>query len=100
MRLLTRILDLTEDKGRLLAQSEAPWRTAMFEGSRHTATLYFAGAEAIAIGEAFLLELPNFPDLPGHKVVEAKTVWVNRTANPGEMTCQVELLLLDEGKAR
>ena len=99
MRLLTKVLDLTQDKGMLLAQSETPWRTATFSGTRHTATLHFVGSDAIAIGEGFLAELPNFPDLPGHKVVEAKSVWGHRTANPNALTFQVELLLLDERNA-
>jgi hypothetical protein len=98
MRVLKSVLELAGDQAVLMAQSESPWHTTMFSGTRHTVTLRFDG-DAVAIGEAFIAELPNFPDPPGHKVVEARTLWVNRTARPAEIVFQVELLLLDDERA-
>lgn len=93
------ILTLAGDGAKLMSHAERPWWSATFQGTRHSLHLGFDGEEAVLIGEAFIAELPEHDfELAGHKVAEAKIVWVHRTNAP-HLALQVDLLLLDERKA-
>jgi hypothetical protein len=94
LNVLNAVLALAGDKAQLLAQTDAPWRSATFDGFRHTMTLKFEGIEAVTIGEAFLAELHKFPDMPGLKVAETNLVWRRLQAEPFELTCQLEILVV------
>ena len=96
-RAVEALLHLAGDGVQVLAWSTRPWASVTFTGERLCVTLDFPGAAAVA-GEVFVSELPEHEfTLAGSLVADAAIAWVNRQVSPVErLTCQAELLLLDE----
>lgn len=99
LHLLHALLPLARGKAELVAHEERPWASATFNGSRHTVTLYFAGAEALVAGEDFIVVLPDHEfTLPGQLVADAAVTQVDYVHVPETALCvTVEILLLEDG---
>ena len=83
----------------LLAQSESPWASITFSGSRHRFTLLFTGMAAVTEGEKLIAALPDHEfTLPGRLVADATVVSVQHELAPvSRLEVVAEVLLLDEG---
>jgi len=91
------LLALSGEDAMMLQHTEASWQSATFHGRRFSATLNWAGDEAVARGAAFLDALPGHEfRIRGTDVVDAEVVWRQTSAVPASMTANVALLLLDE----
>lgn len=99
LSLLSAVMELAGGKAELLRHAEQPWASATFAGTRHTISLAFAGAESVEAGETFLSLLPDHEfAIPRQLVADAAVIQVEHTISPEErLTCEVELLLLEEG---
>ena len=98
MHLLSALLGLAGGKAELVRHSERPWASVSFSGTRHTVVLAFAGAEAVAAGEAFIDALPDHEfTIPRQLVADAALVSVEHGELPEpRLVVEVELLLLEE----
>ncbi len=99
LSLLSALFDLGQGQAELLRHSERNWASATFAGTRHTVTLAFNGAEAIAAGEALIEALPDHEfAIPGQLVADASAISVDQAALPQpRMVVELELLLLEDG---
>ena len=99
LAVLRAVLALAGSGAELLAHTESPWQSATFTGLRHTSTMLFNGADAVAQGEAFIAELPDAElSVPHMLVVDAGVKFANHVMVPVQrMTVQVELLLVADG---
>lgn len=97
--LLSELMTLAGGKGDLLRHAERAWASVTFAGTRHTVTLCFAGAEAVAAGEAFIGALPDHEfTIPRQLVADAAVVAAEHTALPEpRLEVTAELLLLEDG---
>ena len=97
--LLSAVLELAQGKAELVRHGEQPWASATFSGARHTILISFAGADAIAAGEALIDALPEHEfTLPRQIVADAAVIAVEHSALPQpQMTVELALLLLDDG---
>jgi hypothetical protein len=98
MHLLSAVLELAQGRGELLCHAERPWASATFSGTRHTITLTFSGAEAVAVGERFIAALPDHEfNIPRQLVADATIAETAHTLLPEpRLTMEAELLLLDD----
>lgn len=98
MPLLSALLEMAEGKAELVRHTERPWASITFSGSRHTVSLAFVGAEAIAAGERFSEALPEHEfEIPRHLVADAAVISVvHETLPEPRMTVEAELLLLED----
>ena len=96
--LLKALTQLAGSEAEVLHHAEHPWASVTFAGSRHSIALAFAGARAVAAGEAFVAALPDHEfTLPGQLVAEATVAGVRHVLLPEPaLTVEVELLLLEE----
>ena len=99
LAVLRGILALAGEGAELLAHTESEWHSATFSGFRHTSTLMFDGAAAVARGEAFIAALPDAElVVPNMLVVGAGIKFANHVIVPVQrLTVQVELLLVADG---
>lgn len=92
------VLALAEQYAEVLLHRETAWASITFAGTRHTLSLRFAGAEAVAAGERFVAALPEHEfAIPGQLVADATVSEVEHRLLPAPLlavTC--ELLLLEE----
>lgn len=97
-RLRRAVLGLSDGMGVVERHGEKPWASITFSGARHTLSLRFDGAEAVAGGERLIAVLPDHEfTLPGQLVAEASVTAVEHTMLPQpHMQVECELLLLDE----
>lgn len=97
--LLSTLMELAEGKAELVRHSERSWASVTFSGTRHSVTLAFTGAEAVAAGEAFIDALPDHEfAIPRQLVADAAVVAVEHTALPEpRLEVTAELLLLEDG---
>ena len=102
LAVLRTVLALAGDKAELLAHTESVWQSATFNGLRHTSTLLFDGADAVADGEAFIAALPDAEmAVPHMLVVDAGVKFASHIVVPMQrMTVQIELLLITEDPAK
>lgn len=98
-RLRDALLALAGGQATVLSHSEKSWASITFAGTRHRLELAFAGDEAIAAGEMFIVFLPEHEFMiPGQLVADAAITAVDhRLAPEACLTVSVELLLLEEG---
>lgn len=96
--LLSALLELGGGKGELVRHSERNWASVTFAGTRHSVVIAFAGAEAVAAGEAFIEALPEHEfNIPRQLVADAAVVAVEHTALPEpRLEVTAELLLLED----
>ena len=96
--LLSALLELAQGQGELISHSERPWASVTFSGTRHTLTITFTGAEAVAAGEDFIACLPEHEfAIPGKLVADAAIVRIEHTVMPSvTLIVEAEVLLLDE----
>jgi hypothetical protein len=96
--LLAAVLDLGQHRAELLRHGEQPWASVTFAGTRHTLTLAFTGAEAVAAGETFIAALPEHEfAIPRQLVADATVVSVEHVTLPEpKMTVEVEMLLVED----
>ncbi|RZJ97376.1 MAG: hypothetical protein EOO76_19220 [Novosphingobium sp.] len=85
-------------KAELVRHVERPWASVTFSGTRHTVSLVFTGAEAVAAGERFITTLPEHEfTIPGQLVADAAVVSVTHAVLPEvRLGVEVDLLLLEE----
>ncbi len=97
-RLRAALLALAGASGEVLVHREKPWASITFAGSRHTLSLRFAGAEAVAAGERFVAALPEHEfAIPGQLVADATVSEVEHRLLPQpQLVVGCELLLLEE----
>lgn len=97
-QILAAVLRLAGGKAELLRHSERPWASVTFSGTRHAIALAFAGADALAAGEAFIAALPEHEfTIPRQLVADATVTSVDHETLPEpRMVVEVELLLLED----
>lgn len=97
--LLSELMTLAEGRAELLRHAERAWASVTFAGTRHTVTLCFTGAEAVAAGEGFIAALPDHEfTIPRQLVADAAVVAAEHTALPEpRLEVTAELLLLEDG---
>lgn len=98
LALLDALLRLAASEVQFLRHAERSWVSATFCGARHTFTLAFEGAAAVAAGEHLIAALPDHEfTLPGHLVADATiTAAEHDQAHGPRLTITAELLVLDE----
>lgn len=98
-RLRDALVALGDHRGQVLAHSERAWASITFAGARHTVTLLFAGAEAVAAGERFVAALPEHEfAIPRQLVADATIAEVDHRLIPApRLVVQCELLLIEDG---
>ena len=98
-RLREALMALGDFRGQVLSHREKAWASITFAGARHTLTLLFAGAEAVAAGETFIAALPDHEfAIPGELVADAALTEVEHRLLPTpRLVVHCELLLLEEG---
>lgn len=96
--LIKALLQLAGDGAVLLRHAERPWASVTFAGTRHTLALEFAGAPAVAQGEAFIAALPEHEfTICRQLVADATVIAVEHTLAPTPlMVVEVELLLVED----
>jgi len=89
---------LGEGRCDLLSHEEKPWSSITFSGTRHELMLDFNGAEAVAVGEEFIANLPEHEfTIPGQLVADATVREVDhRFGDDERMVVTCVLLLLEE----
>ncbi|HZU62420.1 MAG TPA: hypothetical protein VFF98_01955 [Novosphingobium sp.] len=99
LQVLEAMLRLAGPQAQLLSHAERPWASATFSGTRHTITLLFDGAGAVAAAEALIAALPEHEfTIRGQLVADATVSEVLHTLLPAErMVVEADLLLLAEG---
>ncbi|WP_298467703.1 hypothetical protein [uncultured Erythrobacter sp.] len=92
------LLMLAEGRASLLSHEEKAWSSITFTGTRHEMMLDFDGAEAVAVGEEFIANLPDHEfRIPGQLVADATVREVeHRFGEDERMVVTAELLLLEE----
>lgn len=92
------LLMLAEGRASLLTHEEKAWASITFSGTRHEVMLDFDGAEAVAVGEEFIENLPEHEfRIPGQLVADATVQEVDHRFGADErMVVTVVLLLLEE----
>ncbi len=90
-RLLAQVLLLASGEAELVSHAERPWASVTFTGTRHTVSLAFVGAAAVAAGELFVAALPEHEfTMPRHLVADATITAVeHRQAPASHMTVEV-----------
>ncbi len=96
-RLREALVALAGGHAQVIAHRQKNWASITFAGSRHTLELAFAGAEAVAAGEAFIAELPEHEfAIPRQLVAEANVVAVDHRLDPPHLTVTCEVLMLED----
>lgn len=97
-RLQCEVLRLAGPHADLLRQTERPWSSATFSGTRHAMTLAFEGIDAVGDGEAFIAVLPDHEfTIPHHLVADAAIASVEHRYFPApRLVVETELLLLED----
>lgn len=94
----TAIIALAEHQGQVLTHSEKSWASITFAGTRHSLSLLFAGADAVAAGERFVQNLPEHEfAIPGQLCADAAITEVEHRLHPTpRMVVQCDLLMLED----
>lgn len=97
-RLNAALLALSGHHGHILDHQEQPWASVTFTGMRHQLTLLFAGAEAVAAGEAFIAVLDEHEfTIPNRLVADAAVSEVDHRICPHpQLVVRCEVLLLED----
>ena len=97
-KLLKAVSELADGKAELLRHVERPWASVTFSGTRHSVSLAFTGAEAVAAGEEFLTALPEHEfTIPRQVVADAAVMSAEHAMVPEpKLMVEVELLLLED----
>ena len=97
-RMINALLALAHGQAQLLRHAETSWASVTFSGTRHTLTLLFEGAEAMAAGEALIAALPDHEfTIPRQIVADAAVTGCEHSLLPeARMEVEVELLLLED----
>ena len=97
-RLRDALLALSDHRGQVLEHSEKSWASVTFSGARHSVTMLFAGAEAVAAAEFFIAALPEHEfAIPRRLVADATICEVEHRMVPSpRMVVRCEILLLEE----
>ncbi len=92
------LVELAEGKAAILTHEETHWASITFTGTRHEIVLDFHGAEAVAVGEEFIVNLPEHEfRIPGQLVADASVREVDHRFGADErMLVTCVLLLLEE----
>ncbi|MEM6476942.1 MAG: hypothetical protein AAF687_12315 [Pseudomonadota bacterium] len=92
------LLVLAEGRASLLTHEERAWSSITFSGTRHEVMLDFDGAEAVAVGEEFIANLPEHEfRIPGQLVAEATVRETDHRFGADErMVVTAVLLLLED----
>lgn len=96
--LIEAIMALSDGKAQLAHHVERGWASVTFAGTRHTMSLVFASAEAVAAGEAFIVALPEHEfAIPRQLVADAVVVSAEHALLPEpRLAVEIELLLLED----
>lgn len=96
--LVEAVLALAAGKAQLAHHIERGWASVTFAGTRHTMSLVFAGAEAVAAGEAFIAALPEHEfAIPRQLVADAVVISAEHAMLPEpRLAIEIELLLLED----
>lgn len=96
--LIEAIMALACGKADLAHHVERGWASVTFAGTRHTLSLVFTGAEAVAAGEEFIAALPEHEfAIPRQLVADAVVVSANHALLPEpRLAVEIELLLLED----
>ncbi|MGB7407777.1 MAG: hypothetical protein WA908_04675 [Pontixanthobacter sp.] len=98
VRLRNALTALANGHGHIERHHEKAWASITFVGARHTMRLVFDGADAVAAGEIFLVDLPDHEfTLPGQLVADATISSVEHRMLPEpHMVVDCEILVLDD----
>lgn len=96
--LIETILALAGGKAALAHHIERGWASVTFSGTRHTMSLVFPGAEAVAAGEEFIAALPEHEfAIPRQIVADALVISAEHALLPEPgLAVEIELLLLED----
>jgi hypothetical protein len=98
MQLLSALMALAEGKAELVRHAERAWASVTFSGSRHSITLAFTGAEAVAAGEDFIEALPDHEfTIPRQLVADVVVLALDQVLLPEpRLEIAIEVLLLED----
>lgn len=96
--LIEAVKALAGGQAELAHHIERAWASVTFAGTRHTMSLVFAGAEAVAAGELFIAALPDHEfTLPRQLVADAVVTFAEHTMLPEpRLAIEIELLILED----
>lgn len=96
--LIEAIMTLAGHQAELAHHVERGWASVTFSGARHTLSLVFSGAEAVAAGEDFIAALPDHEfAIPRQLVADAVVVCADHALLPEpKLSVEIELLLLED----
>ncbi len=97
-RLRAALLDLCDHTAQVIEHSERNWASITFSGTRHSISLLFSGAEAVAAAEYFIAALPDHEfSIPRQLVADATISEVEHRMLPGpRMSVKCEILMLED----
>lgn len=97
-RLLRSVRAIAGPLAEVVSQTETPWASITFSGSRHTLVLRFAGSDAVSDGELFVTALPEHEfRVRSQLVADAAVTRVDHELLPAPlMEVECEILLLSE----
>lgn len=96
--LIEAVMALAGGQAELAHHVERGWASVTFTGTRHTMSLVFNGAEAVAAGEEFIAALPEHEfAVPRQLVADATVIAAEHSLllEP-RLAVEVELLLLED----
>ncbi|WP_432200087.1 hypothetical protein ACRAQ7_10495 [Erythrobacter sp. W53] len=98
-RLRDAIMTLGGHHGQVLSHDEKAWASITFAGTRHSFSLLFAGAEAVAAGEELIALLPEHEfTIAGQLVADAAVSSADHRMLPSpRLVVDCEILMLEEG---
>ena len=98
LQLLQAVLRLAGPQADLICHAERPWASITFEGTRHSFTLQFVGAEGAAAADAFIAALPDHEfTVRGQMVADAAVSEVVHLTTPDErVMVDIDLLVLSD----
>lgn len=98
MQLLSALIALAHGKAVLIRHAECAWASVTFSGSRHSITLAFTGAEAVAAGEDFIEALPDHEfTIPRQLVADVVVLALDHALLPEpRLEIEIEVLLLED----
>lgn len=96
--LVEAVMTLAGGKAELAHHIERGWASVTFSGARHTLSLVFTGAEAVAAGEEFIAALPEHEfTIPRQLVADAVVISAEHRLLPEpRLAVEAELLLLED----
>lgn len=96
-KLVEQIIALADGHGAVIVHVERPWASATFRGTRHTLTIGFDGADAVAGGRSMAAKIAEHEfAIPGQIVGDAQMLRSQHRVEANLLLVELELLLLED----